>query len=97
MISTARATSCGRPRVPGGDLRDYPKERNIEVDWQGSRSARPSAHQLPCMISPFGVPEKQALLDAENLEDARETLTALTENRWRGVAAANGGNEPRQQ
>ncbi len=52
----------------------------MRVDWQGIEDAPNEALvNALCMMSPFGVREKQALLEAETLKTRAEVLIALTE------------------
>jgi uncharacterized protein len=61
-------------------LRDFVDSANVKVDWRGIEEAPNEALvNALCMMSPFGVREKQALLEAPNLKTRAEVLIALTE------------------
>jgi Lon protease-like protein len=69
-------------------LRDFVQAADVRVDWQGIEDAPNEALvNALCMMSPFGVREKQALLEAENLKTRAEVLIALTE-----IELARGGS-----
>ncbi|WP_210496479.1 LON peptidase substrate-binding domain-containing protein [Microvirga antarctica] len=68
-------------------LRDFVQAADVRVDWQGIEDAPNEALvNALCMMSPFGVREKQALLEAEDLRIRAEVLIALTE-----IELARGG------
>jgi Lon protease-like protein len=68
-------------------LRDFVDAAHVKVDWQGIEEAPNEALvNALCMMSPFGVPEKQALLEAPDLKTRAEVLIALTE-----IELARGG------
>ncbi|RDI62338.1 LON peptidase substrate-binding domain-containing protein [Microvirga subterranea] len=61
-------------------LRDFVEAAHVRVDWQGIEEAPNEALvNALSMMSPFGVREKQALLEAPNLKKRAEVLIALTE------------------
>ena len=61
-------------------LRDFVEAVHVKVDWRGIEEAPNEALvNALCMMSPFGVREKQALLEAPNLKTRAEVLIALTE------------------
>jgi len=61
-------------------LRDFVEAAHVRVDWQGIEEAPNEALvNALSMMSPFGVREKQALLEAPNLKERAEVLIALTE------------------
>jgi Lon protease-like protein len=61
-------------------LRDFVKAADVRVDWKGIEEAPNEALvNALCMMSPFGVREKQALLEAQDLKARAEVLIALTE------------------
>ncbi len=61
-------------------LRDFVDAAHVKVDWRGIEEAPNEALvNALCMMSPFGVREKQALLEAPNLKTRAEVLIALTE------------------
>ena len=52
----------------------------IEVDWDSVREAENERLiNMVAMVCPFEPPEKQALLEAEDLRERAETLIALVE------------------
>jgi ElaB/YqjD/DUF883 family membrane-anchored ribosome-binding protein len=75
-------------------LRLYLERRGLDVDWETAESAPPEAliNSL-AMALPFEAAEKQALLEAPDLEDRAGALTAL----MRIDAAESGDEEPRLQ
>jgi Lon protease-like protein len=78
---TARAgeNEVDRPGVVKA-LRDFVEAADVRVDWQGIEEAPNEALvNALCMMSPFGVREKQALLEAPDLKKRAEVLIALTE------------------
>ena len=61
-------------------LHAFLKANNLKTDWQGIESAPNEALvNALSMMSPYGVAEKQALLEAPNLASRAEMLVALTE------------------
>ncbi|HYW61864.1 MAG TPA: LON peptidase substrate-binding domain-containing protein [Bradyrhizobium sp.] len=61
-------------------LTDFLKENNLKVDWEGVESAPNEALvNALAMMSPYGVPEKQAMLEAPDLKTRAEILIAVTE------------------
>ena len=61
-------------------LRDFVDAVHVKVDWRGIEEAPNEALvNALCMMSPFGIREKQALLEAPNLKSRAEVLIALTE------------------
>lgn len=61
-------------------LRQFVHAMEIEVDWRGVEQAPNEALvNALCMMTPFGVREKQALLEAPDLKSRAEALIALTE------------------
>ncbi|MBV6657655.1 MAG: LON peptidase substrate-binding domain-containing protein [Devosiaceae bacterium] len=58
----------------------YLEANDLEADWSGVEKASNEALvNALCMMSPYGPPEKQALLEAEDLKARAETLIAITE------------------
>lgn len=58
----------------------YLEANELEADWAGVEKAGNEALvNALCMMSPYGPPEKQALLEAEDLGVRAETLIAITE------------------
>lgn len=70
-------------------LRAYLHQRSMDVDWSTAKDAPGEAlvNSL-AMALPFDAQEKQALLEAEALQDRARALTALLE-----IDAAEGGGE----
>jgi Lon protease-like protein len=61
-------------------LSDFLKANNLKTDWEGIESAPNEALvNALAMMSPYGAPEKQALLEAPDLKTRAEVLVALTE------------------
>lgn len=61
-------------------FRRYLDANHLEADWQSvERASNETLVNALSMMSPYGPAEKQALLEAENLEARAETLIALTE------------------
>jgi Lon protease-like protein len=61
-------------------LRDFVEAADVRVDWRGIEEAPNEALvNALSMMSPFGVREKQALLEAPTLKKRAEALIALTE------------------
>jgi len=90
----------GPDRDPGFDrerfldlLRRYFEAHNLSSDWDSLREAEPEMliNSLSVMC-PFAVEEKQALLEAPQLADRRDTLMALLQF----AIAAGGGESPVQ-
>lgn len=53
---------------------------DLEADWSGvEKASNESLVNALCMMSPYGPPEKQALLEAEDLRARADTLIAITE------------------
>jgi uncharacterized protein len=78
-----------------GTLRRFSKANNLDVDWDSVKEAPNEALvNALCMMSPFGVREKQALLEASDLKTRGEILVALTEIE---LAKAAGGGDTKLQ
>ncbi|ABE37693.1 LON peptidase substrate-binding domain-containing protein [Rhodopseudomonas palustris] len=61
-------------------LTDFLKANNLKVDWDGVETAPNEALvNALAMMSPYGAPEKQALLEAPDLKTRAEILIAVTE------------------
>ncbi len=61
-------------------LTAFLKANNLEVDWEGIDQARNEALvNALAMMSPFGNPEKQAMLEAPDLKTRSDILIAVTE------------------
>jgi uncharacterized protein len=75
-------------------LRNFVQAAEIKVDWKGIDEAPNEALvNALCMMSPFGVREKQAMLEAPDLKSRAEVLIAVTEIEL----ARGGGSEPTLQ
>src|SRR6201995_5078107 len=60
-------------------LTDFLKANNLKVDWEGVESAPNEALvNALAMMSPYGPPEKQAMLEAPDLKTRAEILIAVT-------------------
>src|SRR5262245_34446304 len=76
-------------------LAAFLKANNLKTDWQGIESAPNEALvNALAMMSPYGVPEKQALLEAPNLKARAEMLVAMTEMEL--AKKTSGGETPLQ-
>jgi Lon protease-like protein len=61
-------------------LKDFLQANNLKADWQGIENAPNEALvNALAMMSPYGAPEKQALLEAKDLRSRAEILVAVTE------------------
>jgi Lon protease-like protein len=61
-------------------FRRYLDANKLEADWQSvERASNETLVNALSMMSPYGPAEKQALLEAQDLEARAETLIALTE------------------
>ena len=61
-------------------LRDFVESNDLKVDWAGIEEAPNEALvNALCMMSPFGVREKQAMLEAHDLKTRAEILIAVTQ------------------
>ena len=61
-------------------LTDFLRINNLKVDWEGIESAPNEALvNALAMMSPYGVAEKQAMLEAPDLKTRAEILIAVTE------------------
>jgi uncharacterized protein len=61
-------------------LTDFLEANNLKVDWEGVESAPNEALvNALAMMSPYGPPEKQAMLEAPDLKTRAEILIAVTE------------------
>ena len=58
----------------------YLEANKLEADWESvERASNLTLVNSLSMMSPFGPPEKQALLEAPDLKTRAETLIAITE------------------
>jgi Lon protease-like protein len=61
-------------------LKDFLKENNLRADWEGiDKAPNEALVNALAMMSPYGSPEKQALLEAPDLKTRAEILVAVTE------------------
>src|SRR3569833_4756040 len=61
-------------------LADFLKANNLKVDWEGVETAPNEALvNALAMMSPYGVAEKQAMLEAPDLKSRAEILIAVTD------------------
>jgi Lon protease-like protein len=61
-------------------LADFLKANNLRVDWEGiDKAPNEALVNALAMMSPYGTPEKQALLEAPDLKTRAEILVAVTE------------------
>jgi Lon protease-like protein len=61
-------------------LSDFLKANHLKVDWDGiERAPNEALVNALAMMSPYGAPEKQALLEAPDLKARAEILVAVTE------------------
>jgi uncharacterized protein len=76
-------------------LRSFLKANDLKADWEGIEDAPNEALvNALCMMSPYGAPEKQALLEAPDLKTRAELLVAITEIE---LAKRNTEGEPQLQ
>jgi Lon protease-like protein len=76
-------------------LRAFMKANKLEADWEGIDQAPNEALvNALSMMSPYGAPEKQALLEAPDLKTRAELLVAITEIE---LAKKNTEGEPQLQ
>ncbi len=77
-------------------LQAFLKANNLKTDWDGIENAPNEALvNALAMMSPYGVPEKQALLEAPDLKSRAEILIAVTEMEL-ARKTAGGGDTPLQ-
>ena len=75
-------------------LRRYLEANNMSVDWEAiEQSGNEALVNSLSIISPYGLKEKQALLEAETLAERAEILIALTEMVLAQMAMATGSND----
>jgi Lon protease-like protein len=75
-----------------GALRPFFRARGIDVNWESvERTSDEMLVLTLCMVCPFEVPEKQALLEAEGAEARAAMLIALLQM---GAHAGPAGEEP---
>src|ERR1700720_502806 len=74
-------------------LADFLKANNLKADWEGIENAPNEALvNALAMMSPYGAPEKQAMLEAPDLKTRAEILVAVTE-----IELAKAGTEGETQ
>jgi Lon protease-like protein len=77
-------------------LQAFLKANNLKTDWEGIENAPNEALvNALAMMSPYGVAEKQALLEAPDLKSRAEILIAVTEMEL-AKKTAGGGDTPLQ-
>jgi Lon protease-like protein len=70
-------------------FKTYLEANNLEADWDSvNRASTESLVNALSMMSPFGPPEKQALLEAPDLKTRADTLVAIAE-----IAARSSGGD----
>ena len=75
-------------------LRRYLEANNMSADWEAiEQSGNEALVNSLSIISPYGLKEKQALLEAESLAERAEILIALTEMVLAQMATATGSND----
>lgn len=75
-------------------FRDYLQANDLEADWESvSRASNAGLVTALSMMSPWGPPEKQALLESPDHATRARTLIAITEM---ALAAANAPSTPLQ-
>jgi uncharacterized protein len=76
-------------------LRPYFTVKGIEANWDAiEEMAGPALVTTLAMVCPFGVPEKQALLEAPTLRDRAESLIALLRMAAHGDGELPPGGRP---
>jgi hypothetical protein len=61
-------------------LREFSQANGLSIDWKGIDSASNEALvNALSMMAPFGIREKQALLEAKDLKSRAELLVAITQ------------------
>jgi len=77
-------------------LSAFLKANNLKTDWEGIENAPNEALvNALAMMSPYGAPEKQAMLEAPDLKSRAEILIAVTEMEL-AKKTAGGGDTPLQ-
>ncbi|UPY36639.1 LON peptidase substrate-binding domain-containing protein [Sediminicoccus sp. KRV36] len=76
-------------------LRPYFAAKGIDANWEAiEEMAAPSLVTTLAMVCPFGVPEKQALLEAPTLKDRADSLIALLRMEAHGDGELPPGGRP---
>jgi len=79
-------------------LRDFAEATDLKLDWKGvGESPTEALVNALSMMSPFGLREKQALLEAPDLKTRVEMLIAITEIELAKGNAGGNGSEPTLQ
>jgi Lon protease-like protein len=77
-LSTLKEDCAAERPALLGALKAYLERRGLDIDWRTAKEAPlESLVNSLAMALPFDQAEKQALLEAETLEDRRAALTAL--------------------
>ena len=72
-------------------LKEYLTVNDLSADWEGiNNSSNELLINTLSMISPYGAEEKQALLEADNLQKRAEVLVALAEMDLAGADSDSG-------
>ena len=75
-------------------LRAYSKFANFQFDWEGlEKLSIAQLVNICCVMSPYGAVEKQALLEANSLNQRAQTLIALAEMEMATAKATHPGSE----
>jgi uncharacterized protein len=76
-------------------LSEFLEANNLKADWEGIENAPNEALvNALAMMSPYGAPEKQALLEAPDLKTRADILVAVTEMEL--AKSTSGGETPLQ-
>ena len=79
-------------------LRRYLDVNGMQADWEAiEESGNEALVNSLCIISPYGPPEKQAMLEAPSLGERAEILIALTEMVLAQLSQAGGSNDNAMQ
>ena len=79
-------------------LRRYLDLNGMQADWEAiEESGNEALVNSLCIISPYGGPEKQAMLEALSLGERAEILIALTEMALAQMSRAGGSNDNAMQ
>lgn len=79
-------------------LKRYLDLNGMQADWEAiEQSGNEALVNSLCIISPYGGPEKQAMLEAPSLGERAEILIALTEMVLAQMSQAGGSNDNAMQ